>query len=74
MFTRSQKVSECAFVRNLFVDIANVVCMGQNACAAVTLTNHVLMFCSKKIYVISGVQLKMNYHGKNIKFWASETG
>ena len=41
-----RKTSEYAFVQNLFVDVANVACTGQNAYAPVTHTNHVsMLFC-----------------------------
>ena len=42
------KTSLCAFVKNLFIEVANVVCTGQNAYPPVTLKNHISMFFCKR--------------------------
>ena len=53
--------------KNLFIDVANVVCTGQNAYAPVTLK--IMYRCSSaKIYVTLGVQLKMKYHAIKSNF------
>ena len=51
----------CLFVKNLFINVANAACTGQNAYTAVTLPMYRCSFA--KIYITVGVQLKMKYHG-----------
>ena len=43
------KLHNVHFVKNLFIDVANVVSMGQNAYAPITLKNHVSMLFRKNM-------------------------
>ena len=57
-----RKTSLCAVVKNLFIDVANVVCTGQKAYAPITLKIMYRCFFAKNMYNFRCIT-QTNYHG-----------